>query len=121
MMYKKISHNPPKLKMFCKKISEIFDIFFFFPGCLEARFDVFCKKDFFNFYPFSLFLGFLAKLGSARKFLKTLSSSLSFLASFYVFCKIAAWMSFSPRLTGPTIFTLIPLIANVYEKTKIEN
>jgi len=40
--------------VFCKKISEVFDLFFFFLGFL-AIFDVFCKKSFVNFDPFPYF------------------------------------------------------------------
>jgi len=40
--------------VYCKKISEVFDLFFFFPGFL-AIFDVFCKKIFVSFDPFPYF------------------------------------------------------------------
>jgi len=83
------NHSGQIKNVFCKKISEIFDIFFFFSGFL-ARFDVFCKKSFVTFYPFPYLLGFLAKLGWVLQESKhcPLSSSLSLLAKFCLFCKI---------------------------------
>jgi len=58
---KKCSRNLPwQIKnVFCKKISEIFDLLFFFLGFLK-HFDVFCRRIFVNFDPFPLLLGFLA-------------------------------------------------------------
>jgi len=94
----------------CKKISE-FDLFFFFPGFL-AKFDVFRKKKIFDpFFPLFDFLGSLEELGCVHKenFCKfcPLSSSLSFLVKFYLFCKI---------IYLPVIMSILSFLAAAKQK-----